>query len=154
MKDIVFKNLTKRFGRVVTHNSIEAVKYKYEQGLISKKDIKEIDKYKGTYHEFLKEHNVSIKSITERLFIEFDFEYDFDGTHVYYIFKADEYLIELIFDILDRNYSVYTTGGFIDPTTHILIHTFMKEHGWFDDLEDDFVNILELNNKEITDEQI
>lgn len=152
MKDIVFKNLTKKFGRVATHNSIEAVKYKYEQGLISEKDIKEIDKYKGTYHEFLKEHNVSIKSIAERLFIEFDFEYDFDGTHVCYTFKADRnILIELVFDILDRDYSAYTTGGFIDPTTHVLIHTFMKEHGWFDDLDDDFVNILELNNKEITD---
>ena len=87
---------------MATHNSIEAVKYKYEQGLISKKDIKEIGKYKGTYHEFLKEHNVSIKSISERLFIEFDFEYDFDGTHVYYIFRSDEFLIELTFNMLDR----------------------------------------------------
>ena len=29
-----------------------------------------------------------------------------------------------------------------------LIHTFMKEHGWFDDLDDDFVNILELNHSD------
>lgn len=136
--------LYEKFGDVVTLSSALSLVEHFKKNDDNLGDIdRDIQDFDDSYTDFLRAYGIELEDNSENNFLGLDFNLTKHDHIMKYEFIADDYQIIVEFNILDKTYKNYRLyRGSIDadyevePLLHLYIHKLLKEHGFYDDLEE------------------
>ena len=134
---IVVNILYSMFGDVVTLDTALAVAQEFDNRYINSLD--EIDEiissYDDTYADFLREYEVEVKLNADKMFIDLDFAKTVKDNYITYTYDADDYKIEVVFNMTDKTYqnNRYYQGSIdlsyeVETVLHDAISQFIVEN--------------------------
>lgn len=98
--------LYSHFGDVVTLDTALAVAQEFDN--LYTNSLDEIDEvissYDDTYTDFLREYDVEVKLNANKMFIDLDFAKDVEDNYITYRYFADDYFIEVVFNMVEKTY--------------------------------------------------
>ena len=98
--------LYSHFGDVVTFDTALAVAQELDN--IYMNSLDEIDEvissFDDTYADFLREYEVEVKLNADKMFIDLDFAKTVKDNYITYRYDADDYFIEVVFNMTDGKY--------------------------------------------------
>jgi|SRR5690554_4038451 len=134
---IVVNLLYSHFGDVVTLDTALAVAQEFDNRYTNSLD--EIDEiissYDDNYADFLREYEVEVKLNADKMFIDLDFAKTVKYNYITYTYDADDYTIEVVFNMVDKTYqnNRYYQGSIdldyeVETVLHDAISQFILEN--------------------------
>lgn len=129
--------LYSHFGDVVTLDTALAVAQEFDN-----QDINSLDKideiissFDDNYTDFIREYEIEVKVNADKLFIDLDFAKTVRDNYIIYTFHAEEYKIEVVFNMTDETYqnTRYYQGSIdldyeVETVLHEAISQFIVEN--------------------------